>query len=185
MTKKVISANIIDAAKKEFQKRGYNETSVEDIIEAAGISADEFLECFDDKEACCKKVLKVYEKEVKNTLSKLDEQGNPRQRLSLYLDGYIESAETLAEQGDPILNLYYDLRNMDNAIVELVEGLLKLQHMWIDEQFIIMLKANSAVDQGDRLMAAVCGLLLVSKLSNDPAMLKNQIIQLKSWIRTM
>jgi len=74
---------------------------------------------------------------------------------------------------------------MDNAVEELAEGLIKRQHAWIDEQFIIMLKTQSAVDQGNRLMAAVCRIMLVSKLSNDPAMLKNQIIQLKSWIRTI
>jgi AcrR family transcriptional regulator len=67
MTKNSLSTDIIAAAKKEFQKRRYNDTSVENIIEASGVSADEFLECFEDKEACCKKVLKSYEKEVKNT----------------------------------------------------------------------------------------------------------------------
>ena len=56
---------------------------------------------------------------------------------------------------------------------------------WVDEQFIIMLKTQSAVDQVDRLMAALHGLFFLAKLQNDASMFKSQIIQLKSWIRSM
>jgi len=60
-----------------------------------------------------------------------------------------------------------------------------MMHEWLDEQFIIMLKTEAAVDQGDRLMAAVSGLLLIAKLTGDAQMFKNQLLQLRSWIRSM
>lgn len=48
-----------------------------------------------------------------------------------------------------------------------------------------MLKTQSAVDQVDRLMAVLHGLFFLAKLQNDASMLESQIIQLKSWIRSM
>jgi len=48
-----------------------------------------------------------------------------------------------------------------------------------------MLKTQSAVDQVDRLMVALHGLFFLAKLQNDASMFKSQIIQLKSWIRSM
>ena len=48
-----------------------------------------------------------------------------------------------------------------------------------------MLQTQSAIDQGDRLMAALYGLLFLAKLQNNASMFKSQIIQLKSWIRSM
>ena len=74
---------------------------------------------------------------------------------------------------------------MDNELSELIVEILELQHQWLDEQFIIMLKTESAVDQGDRLMSATSGLILLAKLTGDAQMFKNQIIQLRSWIRSM
>ena len=67
----------------------------------------------------------------------------------------------------------------------MVVNILINQQNWIDEQFVIMMKTESARTIGDRLLAAINGLLLLVKLKNDPEMFKAQLIQLKSWIRSM
>lgn len=185
MTKKSVSATIIKAAKEEFQKRKYNETSIDDIINSAGVTRSDFENCFATKDECCKKVLKSYEADLKSTFAELEENGNTRQRLSIYLDTFSENAEIIAQDGDAIQNLYHDVRNLEAGLSSAAENLLKIQHKWIDEQFVIMLKTESGVNQGDRLTAALYGLLMLTKLTNNSAMLKNQLIQLKSWIRTM
>ena len=185
MNKKTISATIINASKDLFHKNGYPATSVENIVSEAGISNSEFEELFESKEQVCLKVLKSYAQDVKRRFKKYDENDNTRQRLSMLLDAYYDDAENIASHGCPVFNLYFDRRNMDNELFETVEEILATQHEWIDEQFITMLKSESAVDQGDRLMAAISGLLLLAKLKNDPQMFKNQIIQLRSWIRSM
>ena len=185
MNKKTISVTIIDAAKEVFQEKGYPATVVEDIVNAAKVSTDEFDACFNSIDEVCLKVLKSYHKEQKTKFKQYDENDNTRQRLSMLLDAYYDDAESLAEKGCPIFNLYYDVRNMDNDLSESVVEILEMQHEWIDEQFIIMLKSESAVDQGDRVMSAVSGLLLLVKLTGDAKMFRNQIIQLRSWIRTM
>ncbi|MBL4602346.1 MAG: helix-turn-helix transcriptional regulator [Emcibacteraceae bacterium] len=185
MNKKTMSVTIIDAAKEVFHEKGYPVTVVEDIVNAAKISRGEFEDCFNSTEEVCLKVLKSYLKEQKNKFKQYDENDNTRQRLSMFLDAYYDDAESLAEKGCPIFNLYYDVRNMDNDLSEAVVEILEIQHEWIDEQFIIMLKSESAVDQGDRLMSAISGLLLLVKLMGDAKMFRNQIIQLRSWIRSM
>ena len=185
MNTKTMSATIIGAAKEVFLQNGYPKTTVEDIVSRAEITKEEFEKCFDSLNDCCLKVLKSYAQDAKRDFKAFEENDNSRQRLSLLLDKFYEDAETLAQEGDPVLNLYYDLRNMDNELSKAVKDILDLRHKWIDEQFIIMLKTESAVDQGDRLMGAVCGLLLLVKLNGDAQMFKNQIIQLRSWIRSM
>lgn len=184
MNKKATATTIVNAAKGEFQKRGYPSTTIDDIVEAAGVSKDEFNECFKSVEDCCLKVLKSYTQETKTRFKKFDENDNCRQRLSMFLDYFCDNAEIYAEEGHPVYNLYYDVRN-DEDLSETVKEILEMQHEWIDEQFIIMLKTESAVDQGDRLMAAISGLLLLVKVTGDAQMFKNQIIQLRSWIRSM
>lgn len=185
MTKKITAANIINAAKEQFLKHGYDKTHIDDIARSANITNDQFLECFKTKEDCCLKILKSYDTGLKKVFAILNENVNTRQRLSLYLDGLFDNAENIAEHGDPILNLYYDLRNADNELSKAVKNILIHQQNWIEEQFIIMMKTSSAKDLGDRLMAALHGLTLLVKLKNDPDMFRSQIIQLKSWIRSM
>lgn len=185
MNKKATSTIIINAAKEEYQKRGYPATEIDDIIKSAKVSKEEFNEQFSSLEDCCLKVLKSHAQELKRTLKKYDENDNCRQRLSLFLDDLYENAEILANEGHPIFNLYYDVRGLDNEMSSTASETLEMLHEWLDEQFIIMLKTEAAVDQGDRLMAAVSGLLLLVKLTGDAQMFKNQLIQLRSWIRSM
>lgn len=185
MNNKAMSATIIDAAKVVFHKNGFPSTEIADIVDEANLSKSEFDECFSSLEEVCLTVLKSYSKALKHTFKAYDENENSRQRLSMLLDAYYEDAKNLAENGCPIFNLYYDLREMDNELSETVIEILEMQHEWIHEQFIIMLKTESAVDQGDRLMAAISGLLLLVKLTSNEQMFKNQIIQLRSWIRSM
>lgn len=185
MNKRAISATIIDTAKELFHKKGYLATEVDDIVNAANISIQEFEETYSSKENVCKQVLKSYSKDLKAEFKKYEENDNTRQRLSLFLDKYFEDAENIAQNGCPVFNLYYDLCNMNNELSELIGEILEMQHKWFDEQFIIMLKTESAVDQGDRLMSAISGLILLAKLTGDAQMFKSQIIQLRSWIRSM
>ena len=185
MNTKALSATIVNGAKKVFLKKGYAATNVEDIVKTAQISAREFEDCFNSIEEVGLKVLQSYRQELKKQLKKYEENDNPRQRLSMFLDSYFDDAERLAKEGCPVFSLYYDVRNMGNALTETAVDILEIQHKWIDEQFIIMLKTESGVDQGDRLMSAICGLTLLAKLTGNAQMFKNQIIQLRSWIRSM
>lgn len=184
MNKKITSA-IINAAKDEYQTRGYSGTDVDHIVKAANVSKSEFEQQFSSLEDCGLKVMKNYAQELKRTFKKYDENENCRQRLSQFLDDLYDSAETLASEGHPVFNLYYDVSSMDNDLSQSAIEILESMHEWLDEQFIIMLKTEAAVDQGDRLMAAVSGLLLLVKITGDAQMFKNQIIQLRSWIRSM
>lgn len=185
MNKKAISETIVSATKDLLQQRGYNDTGIADIIKSANITEKEFLDCFKTKDECCLKVIKSYAQEFKQRRLDMEQHDNARQRLSLYVDSFYENADTLIEQGHPILNLYYDLRSFDNELSKAVISIIKDQYNWIDEQFIIMFKAESGVDQGDRLKAALSGLILVGGIQSDAAMFRNQLNQLKSWIRSM
>ncbi|MBT5765891.1 MAG: TetR family transcriptional regulator [Kordiimonadaceae bacterium] len=185
MNKRTASNAIVKAAKIAFQQNGYHKTTVEDIFQQANLSIEEFDDAIGSKEKCCLKVLKAYTADMKKKLAEYEENMNSRQRLSLYLDDFFDNADDIAENGSAMFNLYCALRNMDTDLSDAAEGLLNLQKNWIDEQFVNMLKTQSAVDQGDRLMAALHGLFFLACLKNDAAMFKSQIIQLKSWIRSM
>ncbi|MBT5073655.1 MAG: TetR/AcrR family transcriptional regulator [Kordiimonadaceae bacterium] len=180
-----MSATIVSAAKELFQKKGYSDTKIADIIKAAKVTKAEFDKCYNSKQDVCSDVLKLYKNDLKSRFKTYDENDNMRQRLSMFLDAYFEDAENIAANGCPIFNLYYDLRSVKGELSKSVNEILEMQHQWIDEQFVIMLKSQSGTDQGDRLMSAVSGLILLAKLTNDPAMFKVQIIQLRSWIRSM
>lgn len=185
MNTRANTKTIIEAAKQEFLDNGYQNTTVEALIKASAISKSDFENAVGSKEECCLRVLRSYTQEVKKKLENFNESINTRQRLSLYLDDYFDNAAEIAEKGEAVFNLYCDLRDQDNDLSKAVNNIMTIQHSWVDEQFIIMLKTQSSVDQGDRLMAALHGLFFLARLKNDAAMFKGQIIQLKSWIRTM
>ncbi|MCC3862369.1 TetR family transcriptional regulator [Pseudemcibacter aquimaris] len=182
MSSRAITAAIIKAAKKEFQKHGYRKAAMDDIVRAVNAANDDA--DFTKKETCLN-VLKSYYNSVKRKLESYEENINARQRLSLYLDEYFQDAETIAKEGNPIFNLYWDLRGQDEELFHEAEKILKLQHKWIDDQFVIILKTENVADQGNRLMAALHGLFFLARLQDDASMFKSQLIQLKSWIRSM
>ncbi|MDG1707201.1 MAG: TetR/AcrR family transcriptional regulator [Emcibacteraceae bacterium] len=185
MNTRTHTKKIIETAKQAFLNNGYQNTTVDALIKASGTDKTDFENAVGGKEECCLRVLRSYTQQVKKNLEKFDENLNTRQRLSLYLEEYFENADEIASKGDAIFNLYCDLRDQDNDLSKAVINIMTIQHDWVDEQFIIMMKTQSAVDQGDRLMAALHGLFFLARLKNDPAMFKSQLIQLKSWIRSM
>jgi AcrR family transcriptional regulator len=164
MNTRAHTKTIIEAAKQEFQNNGYQNTTVEVLINSSGVSKNDFENAVGGKEECCLRVLRSYTQAVKKNLEKFNENINTRQRLGLYLDEYFENAEEISSKGDAIFNLYCDLRNQDNDLSKAVKNIMTIQHDWVDEQFIIMLKTQSAVDQGDRLMAALHGLFFLAHL---------------------
>ncbi|MDG1997321.1 MAG: TetR/AcrR family transcriptional regulator [Emcibacteraceae bacterium] len=185
MNTRAHTKTIIETAKQEFLNNGYQNTTVEALLKSSGVSMSDFENAVGSKEECCLRVLRSYTQAVKKNLEKISKNTNTRQRLSLYIDEYFENAEEISNKGDAIFNLYCDLRTQDDDLSKAVKNIMTIQHEWVDEQFITMLKTQSAVDHGDRLIAALHGLFFLSCLKNDAVMFKNQLIQLKSWIRLM
>ena len=81
-------AELIDCAQRLFLTRGYERTTINDVIAAAGLSKGAFYHHFRSKEAFAEEVLDRYFAHTKGLVKEAldDESLTPRQRLKRYLD---------------------------------------------------------------------------------------------------
>lgn len=75
---------IINSAKKLFAVKGYSNTSINEIIETAGIATGTFYQYFDDKYAVYEFLLFQYQKEIRRSIGKAISGYKTRYDLELY-----------------------------------------------------------------------------------------------------
>jgi AcrR family transcriptional regulator len=72
---------ISDAAKNLFSTHGYNQTTIDDIITAAGVTKGAFYHYFKSKEAVCSEIINSVQSEYQNIFESLPKELNPLEKL--------------------------------------------------------------------------------------------------------
>jgi len=177
--------DIIQAAKTQFHHRGYQQSELDDIAADCGVEVVDIQAQFAEKNDLCRAVIADYIKEMKSNFREINEFGNARQRLSAYLDQLAEQADDLVKWGCPLTGLYVELSKCYDNLSDEAAELVNVRLEWITEQFVFMSKVDLADDLAHRLTGALHGVILIAQANKDPQVLKNQLTQLKLWIRSM
>jgi len=56
---------------------------------------------------------------------------------------------------------------------------------WITQQFVLITRVEGTTDFAERLSSAIIGISILAEVSGNDRLIKRQVNQLKSWIRSM
>lgn len=112
-----------DAAMRVFWRKGYTATSVQDLVDATGLSRSSLYNTFEGKHGLFQFALKRYHGQTARNVAMLEQPGSARERVrELMLDIVTDELAGADTCGCLIANTSLELRGQDREVVNLLEG---------------------------------------------------------------
>ncbi|MBE6422449.1 TetR/AcrR family transcriptional regulator [Succinivibrio dextrinosolvens] len=105
-------ALLLNTALNLFKEKGYNATSVQDIVDVAGVSKSNFFYYFPTKDDVLRELFSGYTQELKEKILNKTKGLNALDRLSAYIRTVIEHFDTLSYFHKVILEKYSFILDM-------------------------------------------------------------------------
>lgn len=176
---------MVQVALRLFHEQGYGKVRFMDIAKSSGISHKEAQGYFSSKEEICHLVIDQHLDNQTAKFEEINKTSNPRQRLSLYLDTLVENSDSLIAYGCPMTDLYFDMKREEKPVADHAAVILTQRLDWIREQFILITQVGNITDLPERLDSAIHGISILAQVTGSPQLIRHQVNQLKSWIRSM
>jgi TetR/AcrR family transcriptional regulator, transcriptional repressor for nem operon len=171
---------VLDTAMRQFWKRGYRATSVEDLVRATGVKPGSLYGAFKGgKHALFLGSLRRYSKLiVPQKLGRLDSTGASLADVRAYFDGLVHDLTTGERRGCLLVNSAIELGATDDEVAAVVRG----HHARLQDCFTRALR--TAISRGEAapgvgpagaarlLVAASQGLMVVGKANPDKEVLE-------------
>jgi AcrR family transcriptional regulator len=173
---------IIDAADSLFYRRGYNQTSFQDISDATGIPRGNFYYYFKTKDEILAAVVNTRVADLTSMLNRCENQTqDARERLLLFSNMLEHNRDAVIESGCPIGTLNSELAKGDPALHEKSRQVFVLLRDWIKRQFVALGLSN-ADDLAVDLLAKMQGITIMACVFKDVDYVKRSHQQIKDWI---
>ena len=173
---------ILDAAENLFYKRGYNQTSFQDISDATDIPRGNFYYYFKTKEDILNDVIEARVVNLSAMLSNYDaEISDPRERLLMFTNILERDSDDIMLSGCPLGTLSIELAKGDATLRDKSKQAFIVLCKWMEEQFDLMGLSNAdelAIDLVSRLQ----GINVMANVFKDAKYLKRSHIEIKKWI---
>jgi len=185
---------ILSESKALVFEHGFSGTSIDQILEKAGITKGAFFYHFKTKSALAKALVEEYAKDdmshLEQALKETEHLKNePLKRLLAFIQKFIEMMESLE---DPPTCLYasytHESSQFDKEVLEVISNtLLKWEHTFIDmlNEVLSERKARVKVDiqsLANQFAVISEGAFIISKALNDPSLTANQLRHFKQYI---
>ncbi len=180
-------ARIMDLAYEAIVEKGFAATSIEELVEAAGITKSGFFYHFKDKNDLARQLFDRFLSEDEAIIDALEEQArtlsdDPLQSFLIFLNLYaqlMDDMETL-HPGCMVASITYQERMFDAAVKQMnVDYLLNMRarfRRWLG-QILDRHEPAEPVDadaMADQLTAVVEGAIILSKALKDEALMGRQ-----------
>ncbi len=175
---------LVESAKELIHEQGYNQTTLADIAEAAGVPLGNVYYYFKTKEEIAATVIDERVQDICATFRTWDELPDPRQRLIRFVDMVGSEREAVATSGCAVGSLCQELNKERSSLSAKAGGILETQLKWVTQQFRRMGKRD-ATDLGHELMAILQGISLLANALNSPTVVARQVRRLKGWLRAL
>ncbi|MCK4674714.1 MAG: TetR/AcrR family transcriptional regulator [Gammaproteobacteria bacterium] len=173
---------IIDAADNLFYRRGYNQTSFQDISDATGIPRGNFYYYFKTKDEILNAVVASRIDDLISMLSKCDsETKDARERLLMFSNILEYNRDDVIQSGCPFGTLSSELAKDDPLLHEKSRQVFVLLRNWIKQQFEDSGLAN-ADDLAMDLLAKLQGVTVMACAFKDSDYIKRSHQEIKDWI---
>jgi len=173
---------IIDAADSLFYRRGYNQTSFQDISDATGIPRGNFYYYFKTKDEILGAVVNTRVEGLTGLLNGCEaETEDGRERLLLFSNLLKHNRDDVIESGCPIGTLSSELAKDDPDLHEKSRQVFVLLRDWVKRQFEATGLSN-ADDLAMDLLAKLQGVTVMACAFKDIDYVERSHQQIKNWI---
>ena len=173
---------IIEAADQLFYRRGYNQTSFQDISDATGIPRGNFYYYFKTKDDILDAVVASrcdsFVTMLKENESSTDD---PRERLFFLADMLDRNQDSVLDSGCPVGSLSSELAKEGNALQHKSRRVFDVVRQWTASQFEALGLAN-ADELAMDLLARIQGVTVMACAFKDAAFLQRSLKQIKDWL---
>jgi AcrR family transcriptional regulator len=175
---------IIEAADQLFYRRGYNQTSFQDISDATGIPRGNFYYYFKTKDEILDAVVDTRIADLTIMLNHCEaETDDARERLMMFVNMLEAKRDDVLQSGCPIGTLSSELAKDDSALHEISRQAFVLLRNWIKQQFDVLGLAN-ADDLAMDLLAKLQGVTVMACAFKDTDFIIRSQQDIKDWINT-
>jgi len=174
---------IIDAADQLFFKRGFNQTSFQDISDATSIPRGNFYYYFKTKEDILDAVLQVRRDLFIDSLKQIEiDTNNPLERLTKLADMLDVNSEDILASGCPVGSLSTELAKGSQDLQEKSQVVFQAIKQWASAQFAAM-GVERPDDASMDLLAWMQGVTVMACAFKDASFLQRSLQELKQWIK--
>jgi len=175
---------IIDAADNLFYRRGYNQTSFQDISDATGIPRGNFYYYFKTKDEILGAVVNSRIADLSAMLNQCEsETDDARERLLMFSNMLEYKRDDVIQSGCPIGSLSSELAKDEAELHEVSRQAFILLRDWIKQQFE-SLGLTNADDLAMDLLAKMQGVTVMACAFKDAEFIKRSHNEIKDWINT-
>ena len=173
---------IIDAADNLFYRRGYNQTSFQDISDATGIPRGNFYYYFKTKDEILGAVVNSRISELSIMLNQCETKtDDARERLLMFSNMLEYKRDDVLQSGCPIGSLSSELAKDDVALHEVSRQAFVLLRDWIKQQFETLGLSN-ADDLAMDLLAKMQGVTVMACAFKDRGFIERSHREIKDWV---
>jgi AcrR family transcriptional regulator len=173
---------IIDVADSLFYRRGYNQTSFQDISDATGIPRGNFYYYFKTKDEILDAVVNSRVAQLSVMLNRCEaESAEPRERLLCFGNMLDYSRDDIIQSGCPIGTLSSELAKDAPALQEKSRQAFLLMRDWIRQQFEVLGKTD-ADELAMDLLAKMQGVTVLACAFKDVDFIKRSHHEIQDWI---
>jgi len=173
---------LIEAAKVLIHQKGFNQTTLADIAQEADVPLGNVYYYFKTKEAIGEAVIEKRGAEFTEFFNKLDENTDPRARLSSLIQFSNEDLELIARFGCSIGGLCQELGKQGGSLADQAAKLLHDLMTWSENQFRALGFGDKSADLALNLVSSVQGIFLLTHTFKDPKLAIRQAKMLQEWL---
>lgn len=175
---------IVNAADDLFYRRGYNQTSFQDISDATGIPRGNFYYYFKTKDEILNAVVNSRIADLTAMLNQCEATSDePRERLLAFSNMLDIMSDDVIQSGCPIGSLSSELAKDNAELHPVAQQAFTLLRDWAKQQFSA-LGLSDADELAMDLLAKMQGVTVMACAFKDAEFIKRSHRDIKNWIDT-
>jgi TetR/AcrR family transcriptional repressor of nem operon len=176
---------LIETAMKLAYERGFRETSLADIAEAARVPVGNVYYYFRTKEELAEAVVERRLEESRAARAEWNRLSSPKERLLAFVGSVHANREQLARGGCALGGLCSELRKEGGALARKSATLFTEPIGWLEKQFRAAGHDKDSRELAMHLFSAFQGMAAVAHGANEPEVVVMGVKRLKDWIGTL
>ena len=176
---------LVEAAADLAHRRGFRETSLAEIAEAAQVPLGNVYYYFKTKDALAEAMIERWREEMQAARAAWDAAGGPVERLEACIDVATQGREAVARSGSPIGGLCTELGKIDGPLAGKARVLFREQLDWIEAQLHALGAGVEAQALAIHLLSGLQGASVLAHAQGDPALVVFEAEMLKAWVRRL
>src|ERR1700756_3041984 len=176
---------LVETAMKLAYERGFRETSLADIAEAARVPVGNVYYYFKTKEELGEAVVQRRLGDFHRLRDEMERLSSPKERLLAFVDAIERNKDQLARGGCPLGGLCSELHREGGALAKKSAALFTEPMRWLEEQFRALGHEKDSRELARHFFSAYQGMAAVALGANDREVVVMEAKRLKDWIGTL